>query len=55
MIPTPTTWQTDTQTIIDFRKFANRLLDPSDLGLAVSGEVRDIARELLGLPKVEHD
>ena len=30
-----------------------RLLDPEDLGLAVSAEVRDAAREVLGMPKVE--
>jgi hypothetical protein len=50
---TPTAWKTDVQTIIDFRKFATRLLDPEDLGHSVTAEVRDIARELLGLEKVE--
>ena len=51
---TPTAWKTDVQTILDFRKFANRLLNPDDLGMAVSAEVRDLARELLGLEKVEN-
>lgn len=33
--------------------FLKRLLDPEDLGLAVSGEVRDEARALLGMDRVE--
>lgn len=53
MLPA-TPWKSDVQTILDFRKFANRLLNPDDLGLAVSAEVRDLARELLGLEKVEN-
>lgn len=32
--------------------FFNRLLDPDDLGWAVTEEVRDEAREFLGIPKV---
>jgi hypothetical protein len=46
-------WKSDVETILDFRKFAARLLDVNDLGLAVTAEVRDIARALLNLPKVE--
>jgi hypothetical protein len=34
-------------------KFVRRLLDPEDLGLAVSAEVRDAAREVMGLERVE--
>lgn len=33
--------------------FFNRLLDPDDLGWAVSEEVRDEARAFLGFPKVK--
>ena len=32
--------------------FFNRLLDPDDLGWAVTEEVRNEAREFLGIPKV---
>lgn len=32
--------------------FFNRLLDPDDLGWAVSEEVRNEAREFLGIPRV---
>ena len=32
--------------------FALRLLDPDDLGHAVTEEVRNVARDVLGLPKV---
>lgn len=46
-------WKSDVETILDFIKFANRLLDVNDLGLAVTAEIRDIARTLLNLPKVE--
>lgn len=35
------------------KDFAYRLLDPEDLGLAVSAYVRDEARRHLGLPLVE--
>lgn len=33
--------------------FLRRLLNPEDLGLAVTAEVRDCARECLGMPRVE--
>lgn len=33
--------------------FATRLLNPDDLGLSVNAEIRDAARESLGLPRVE--
>jgi hypothetical protein len=35
------------------RAFAQRLLHPEDLGHAVTAEVRDLAREALGRPRVE--
>lgn len=35
------------------RRFLDRLLNPNDLGHAVSARVRDEARALMGLPKVE--
>jgi hypothetical protein len=35
------------------RVFLERFLSPEDLGYAVSGEVRDLARDLLGLPRAE--
>ena len=34
-------------------EFARRLLSPEDLGHAVTPEVRDLAREVLGLPRTE--
>lgn len=37
----------------DALKLVQRLLDPEDLGHAVSKEVRDCAREVLGLARVE--
>jgi len=37
----------------NFRDFAERLLNPEDMGFAVSGYVRDEARVLLGLPRCE--
>ncbi|MBY4947016.1 hypothetical protein K6V92_10340 [Cupriavidus respiraculi] len=33
--------------------FCRRLLDPEGYGFAVTAEVRDAAREAVGLPKVE--
>jgi hypothetical protein len=36
------------------RALAQRLLDPDDLGYAVSAEVRDAAREALGRQRVEN-
>jgi hypothetical protein len=38
---------------LDALKLVNRLLDPEDLGHAVSAEVRDEAREVLGMERVE--
>lgn len=34
-------------------EFLRRLLNPEELGHAVTAEVRDCARELLGMPRVE--
>lgn len=34
-------------------RFLRRLLNPEDLGHAVTAEVRDEVRELLGMPRVE--
>jgi hypothetical protein len=41
--------RTDTAAILDLAAFARRLLDPEDLGHAVTKEVRDLARKALGL------
>ena len=41
------------QDILDAYKFIYRLLDPEGFGFAVTAEVRDCAREVLGMPKVE--
>mgnify|MGYP001407784597 CR=1 FL=1 len=41
------------QNILDAYKFIYRLLDPEGFGFAVTAEVRDCAREVLGMPKVE--
>ena len=38
---------------VRLRSFLLRLLNPEDLGHAVTGEVRDCARELLGMERVE--
>jgi hypothetical protein len=38
--------------IRDHLLFFNRLLDPDDLGWAVTEEVRNEAREFLGIPRV---
>lgn len=32
--------------------FASRLLNPDDLGFSVSEEIRDAAREAIGIPKI---
>ena len=42
------------QDILDAYKFIYRLLDPEGFGFAVTAEVRDEARHILGMPKVEH-
>lgn len=39
----------DTKAVLDLAAFARRLLNPEDLGHAVTQEVRDLAREALGL------
>lgn len=38
---------------LDALKLVKRLLDPEDLGLSVTAEVRDCAREVLGMERVE--
>lgn len=38
---------------LDAWKLARRLLDPEDLGLAATPEIRDAAREVMGLGRVE--
>lgn len=40
--------RSDTAPLIRLAAFARRLLDPSDLGYAVTEEVRNLAREALG-------
>ena len=39
--------------ILDAYKFIYSMLDPEGFGHAVSAEVRDGARQILGMPKVE--
>lgn len=51
-LETPSIWRSDVETILETRKFLFRLLNPEDLGLAVSGEVRNSARILLGIPTI---
>ena len=41
------------QNILDAYKFIHRMLDPEGFGHAVTAEVRDEARHILGMPKVE--
>jgi hypothetical protein len=41
----------DTKAVLDLAAFARRLLDPQDLGHAVTFEVRQCARRALGLPE----
>ena len=41
------------QNILDAYKFIYRMLDPEGFGHAVTAEVRDEARHILGMPKVE--
>ena len=43
----------DTKAVLDLAAFARRLLDPQDLGHAVTFEVRQAAREALGMDKVK--
>jgi hypothetical protein len=40
----------DTRAVLDLAAFVRRLLNPDDLGFAVTQEVRDAARKALGLP-----
>jgi hypothetical protein len=48
--------RSDTKPLIDLGAFARRLLNPDDLGHAVTKEVRDSARRALGMPEVrEYD
>jgi hypothetical protein len=44
--------RSDTASLLKLAEFARRLLDPDDLGHAVSFEVRELAREALGKEKV---
>jgi|TARA_B100001540_G_scaffold314366_1_gene339156 hypothetical protein len=43
------------QEILDAYKFIYRLLDPEGFGFAVSAEVRDAARVVVGLEPVEQN
>jgi hypothetical protein len=43
------------QDILDAYKFIYRLLDPEGFGFAVSAEVRDAARVVVGLEPVEQN
>jgi hypothetical protein len=45
--------RTNTGPLIRLTALARRMLDPDDLGHAVTEEVRNLAREALGLPRVE--
>lgn len=48
--------RSDTKPLIDLAAFARRLLNPDDLGHAVTHEVRNAARRALGMPEVrEYD
>jgi hypothetical protein len=47
--------RSDTAPLIRLAAFARRLLDPSDLGYAVSREIRDLARDALGMDNVPDD
>jgi|GEM_PF-6704674 len=38
---------------LDALKFVRRLLDPEDFGLAATAEIRDAARVVMGLERVE--
>jgi len=46
----PPPMRADTEAILTLTKFAKRLLNPEDLGHAVTFEVRQLARRALGLP-----
>jgi hypothetical protein len=49
----PPPMRADTEAILTLTKFAKRLLNPDDLGHAVTFEVRQLARRALGLPEVK--
>jgi hypothetical protein len=49
----PPPMRADTEAILALTKFAKRLLNPEDLGHAVTFEVRQLARRALGLPEVK--
>jgi hypothetical protein len=49
----PPPMRADTEAILALTKFAKRLLNPDDLGHAVTFEVRQLARRALGLPEVK--
>ena len=52
----PPPMRADTEAILALTKFAKRLLNPDDLGHAVTFEVRQLARRALGLSEVrEYD
>tara|TARA_B100002019_G_scaffold289653_1_gene305694 strand:+ start:960 stop:1169 length:210 start_codon:yes stop_codon:yes gene_type:complete len=43
------------QNVLDAYRLVNRLLDPEGFGFAVSAEVRDAARVVLGIKPVEQN
>ncbi len=45
--------RSDTRAVVDLAAFARRLLNPQDLGHAVTFDVRNAARRALGLPEVK--
>ncbi len=49
----PPPMRADTEAILALTKFAKRLLNPEDLGHAVTFEVRQLARRALGSPEVK--
>jgi hypothetical protein len=49
----PPPMRADTEAILALTKFAKRLINPDDLGHAVTFEVRQLARRALGLPEVK--
>jgi len=51
----PPPMRADTEAILALTKFAKRLLNPDDLGHAVTFEVRQLARRALGFEVKEYD
>ena len=47
----PVPQRSDVEAILKMSKFIRRLLDPEDLGYTVDAEIRDGAREALGMQK----